>query len=151
MPHILTFKETPTMLATGSTTNCIYVRSLLSALLTLSVLASAQTPNSKLHATKGTTPHVAVDVDQPFTQEMGNNAGLDKDHPEFSTDGLHYGKDSEGHAVASTECLLSETIVAQKNSLSHDEVAKFCQTLGETGNVTIDSARSNLKEHGVEK
>jgi hypothetical protein len=136
------------MLAIGAALLRRCTRTVFSALLIVSATAPAQTPK-KLHAASGSTPHVKVDVNQPFTQEMGDNSGLDKDKPQLSSDGLHYGTDSDGQKLASTECLIDETIVAQKNSLSPEAISKLCLRLNQTGNTTIASVKSNLKENGV--
>jgi hypothetical protein len=57
---------------------------------------------------------------------MADDAGLDKDKPELSADGVHSGLDGQ-ERVASTECLFAETVVQQTNKLSLTSVQQYCK------------------------
>src|SRR6266852_3779410 len=76
--------------------------------LTTCLPTQAQKIAGAAKAAKGSgdmAPSHIVKVDTPFTEEMGNRAMLDKNDPQLSPDGV---QGSEG--LASTECLLAETI-----------------------------------------
>jgi hypothetical protein len=56
---------------------------------------------------------------------MADSAGLDLTAPLLSADGLHSGKTGE-QQLASSECLLTETVVADANKITPQTVKEFC-------------------------
>jgi hypothetical protein len=128
------------MFATGLKTDRKWIQTALSAILFVITIAWAQAQNAKPHAAAGTTPHVTVDVDQLFTQKMGVNAGLDQKTPKLSSDGFSY---DDKQKLASAECLIDETIVAQK--IPSLDVTTLCTSFKRPeGKGTIASADSAL-------
>lgn len=108
--------------------------------------AFGQTQGTGLRAAKkssGASTHVTISVDQPFTQEMADNAGLKPDKPDLSSDGVR----SEGN-LASSECLLAETLIAKTNQISDEKVADFCNAAKKADNAQkVKALKSSLEEH----
>jgi hypothetical protein len=75
-----------------------------------------------------TTSNPKISINNKFTADMAASAGLDPANPSLSTDGLHSGNDG-GQQLASSECLLAETLVQQANAkVTQHLVAEYCAT-----------------------
>jgi len=92
----------------------------------------------------GASPRATISVDQPFTQKMADRAGLNPQRPELSSDGVRSGED-----LASSECLLAETIIMKTNGFRTDDKLKtFCEAAKTADNSQkVDAVKSNLEEH----
>ncbi|HTD23070.1 MAG TPA: hypothetical protein VK738_10475 [Terriglobales bacterium] len=95
-------------------------------------------------------PNHIVKVDMPFTDQMADQAGLDKNKPQLSSDGV---QGSGG--LASTECLLAETIANETfDNRDHDQTIKdkdierFCEKAVASDTQGMrETVRSALDEH----
>lgn len=91
----------------------------------------------------GASTHVTINVNQPFTQEMAKRAGLDPTQPRLSSDGV-----LSGDNLASSECLLAETLIAEANEFSDKELTKFCKDAESADNPQkVEAVKSSLEEH----
>jgi len=99
-----------------------------------------------LKAAAGVTPHTTVEIDRPFTEEMADNAALDPRNPQLSGDGVR--SDASSQKLASSECLLFETLIAEKDKIQRSDVANFCKRAAEASDAAeIERAKSVLEEH----
>ena len=121
--------------------------------LTTCLSAQVQKNTGTARAAKGakdTTPNHPVEIDNPFTDEMANQAMLDKNNPQLSPDGV---PGSEG--LASTECLLAETVANKTfDNRNHDEgikdkdIKRFCeQAVASKSRAMRKAVQSLLNEH----
>jgi hypothetical protein len=98
------------------------------------------------NAPTSTNPKILVA--SKFTQGMADAAGLQKDSPQLSSDGLHSGADGKQH-VASTECLLAETLVRSTNTavdpkaITYEEVHTFCEAAKTTDAKPFEAVLTN--------
>jgi hypothetical protein len=108
--------------------------------------AQASPKGAGLKAAKknsGASTHVTIKVDQPFTQGMADRAGLNAAQPGLSSDGLR-----SGDNLASSECLLAETLIAKSNEFSDKELDKFCGDAKSANTAEkVDAVKSSLEEH----
>src|SRR5260221_11624248 len=106
--------------------------------------ASGQTPGPALKAAKkssGASTHATIRVDQPFTQDMAARAGLNPSKPELSSDGVRLAEN-----LASSECLLAETLIAKGNQLTDKEVEDFCKDAKKADTAQkVDAVKSSLE------
>lgn len=109
--------------------------------------AFGQTQGTGLRAAKkssGASTHVTISIDQPFTQEMADRAGLNANKPDLSSDGVQSGEN-----LASSECLLAETLIMKTNGFrTVKELEEFC-TAAEKAKTAqkVDAVKSSLEEH----
>ena len=135
---------------------------LIASLISMSQTSAPLGPGSSPQKTKGVkaaarssanaSTHVTVSIDQPFTQGMADRAGLDPDLPQLSSDGVQSGKIGSGgteQKLASSECLLAETLILRGNGfLNDDEVDDFCTKAKDAKtSKKIDDVKSSLEEH----
>ncbi|MGO9125519.1 MAG: hypothetical protein ACLPXM_21205 [Terriglobales bacterium] len=75
-----------------------------------------------------TTSNPKISINNPFTKDMAESAGLDPANPSLSSDGLHSGNDGS-QKTASSECLFAETLVRQANpKVTQHLAAEYCET-----------------------
>jgi hypothetical protein len=137
------------LISLSASRNELFRVSLLAVLVGLPVVKANSADSPTLHpAVKATPPaiHATVDVNNKFSEGMGTEAGLDRENPQFSSDGVQWGQ-TNGQSLASAECLLAETVVASKNSYTNDSIKAFCESLKSSGAVNFDSSKSALEEH----
>jgi len=108
---------------------------------------AGQTRSTALKAAKksaGASTHVTISVDEPFTQEMADRAGLNPNKPDLSSDGVQSGEN-----LASSECLLAETLIMKTNGFRTDEeLQEFCNAAKEAKTAEkVDAVKSSLEEH----
>lgn len=103
--------------------------------------AKSLTPAKK---SSGASTHMTINVDQAFTQQMAKRAGLDPAQPELSSDGLQSTEN-----LASSECLLAETLIMQANGFhTEHELQNFCDDAKMANTAQkVDAVRSRLEEH----
>jgi hypothetical protein len=104
--------------------------------LVIAVFCVLLSPAVQCQSKSGLTPATQVssstsprvDINQKFTKDMADEAGLDPSQPMLSADGLHFGttKGTSPEKVASTECLFVITVVKQANKLDTHEAAEYC-------------------------
>jgi hypothetical protein len=111
-----------------------------------------KTPKAAAQGSSSGSTHVTIAVDRPFTQHMADRAGLDPNNPQLSSNGVQSGEIGSGgtqQKLASSECLLAETLILQANGFKDDsEVDDFCEDAKKADTAEAsDSINSRLEEH----